>query len=472
LLRRRFLSSTLPVAAACLVGCKRQRDANAPGVWDDAPVPGRAEAIAKLAPPWPLPARAVIANELLTFWLAEKDSPAMHVRLMFPTAKPAALSAVAVASIGEHLRFELERRLRALSIDVDVQHRPGRLEIGLHGRNESIAQALRTTGLVLGRGDASTALLAARQRLVGRMPPPSSEEVAAALLASRLLGTPAASQHIDPRRIEPVDRDALTDAWTTMTDPRRTVMVVHAGTEAAAGADALGELASQWQGKGRAQQLDSSIARLRPKLQPAAGTQHLLTEGSAPFLASGGSLGGASLVLGRTIPTGDAASRAMARLGQRVIQEELDARVTISGPHALFVVHIALPDGDPDRRARAVVDDLAKLATTRHPQQRLFAAAQLWLGARVVQSSLDGEDWTALWSESIDLAENDADIPRALAMDATAMLDVGAEAMQAWQKQWLDPRRGAPGWQWVVAGADAEVLRRLSKLAPVEQLTA
>jgi hypothetical protein len=380
------------------------------------------------------------------------------------------LSAVAVASIGEHLRFELERRLRALSIDVDVQHRPGRLEIGLHGRNESIAQALRTTGLVLGRGDASTALLAARQRLVGRMPPPSSEEVAAALLASRLLGTPAASQHINPRRIESVDRDALTDAWTTMTDPRRTVMVVHAGTEAAAGADALGELASQWQGKGRAQQLDSSIARLRPKLQPAAGTQHLLTEGSAPFLASGGSLGGASLVLGRTIPTGDAASRAMARLGQRVIQEELDARVTISGPHALFVVHIALPDGDPDRRARAVVDDLAKLATTRHPQQRLFAAAQLWLGARVVQSSLDGEDWTALWSESIDLAQEDREIFAALAREAKIMLELDPEQVRAFHEQWLDPRGGEAGWVWVASGLSADMQAKLAATVELVEL--
>ena len=91
-----------------------------------------------------------------------------------------------------------------------------------------------------------------------------------------------------------------------------------------------------------------------------------------------------------------------------------------------------------------------------------------------IETSLghDGEDWTALWSESIDLANDDADVPRALAVDATAMLEVDAEAMQAWQQQWLDPRRGTPGWQWVVAGADADVLRRLSKLAPIEQLNA
>jgi hypothetical protein len=120
-LRRSFLA-TLPAAAA-LAGCKRQRDAKVPEVWDDAPVPGRAEAIAKLAPPWPPPARALIGNDLLTFWLREEGSPAMHVRLLFPTAK---LSAAAVASSGEHLRYELERRLRTLAVRVDVQHRASR----------------------------------------------------------------------------------------------------------------------------------------------------------------------------------------------------------------------------------------------------------------------------------------------------------------------------------------------------------
>jgi hypothetical protein len=444
-----------------------------PEVWDDAPVPGHAEAIAKLAPPWPTPARAVIDNELLTFWLAEKDALAMHVRLMFPTAKPSPLSAVAVSSAAEFLRFELRRRLAGAGVVVDVHHRPGRIELALHGRDQAIAQALRTTGWVLGRADPGSSLLGARQRLVGRLHGSSSAEIAAAMLTSRLLGLPIGTQHVDSRHIEAIDRDALVDAWETMTHPRRSVMVVHAGTEPGAAADTLAQLASSWEGKGRAQNVETSIGRLRPSLKPTAGTKHLAGEGSAPLIALGGpdgsTGGGVALVLGRTIPTPDARTRAIVRLGQRVMQEELDARVTISGPHAVFAVHVSLPGGDADRRARAAVDELTTLAGTRHPQQRLFAAAQLWLGARVVQASLDGEDWTALWSESIDLADDDADIPRALAVDATAMLEVDAEAMQGWQKQWLDPRRGAAGWQWVVAGADADVLRRLSRLAPVEQ---
>ncbi len=468
--RRRFLST---LAAATLVGCKRQRDPTVPEVWDDAPVAGRAEALAKLAPPWPAPARAVIGNELLTFWLAEKDSPAMHVRLMFPTAKPKPLSAIAVASAAEYLRFELGRRLASAGVGVDVQHRPGRVEIGLHGRDEVVAQALKVVGWALGRGDASTSLLGARQRLVGRKAVPTPEELATAVLGARLLGVPVHSQHVDPQRIETVDRDALVDAWETMTDPRRSVMVVHAGTEPGAAADALAQLADAWEGKGRAQSVETSIGRLRPAVKPTAGNKLLLVEGSAPFVASADrGQGGASLVLGRVIPTADAGVRARARLGQRVLQEQIDARVSISGPHAVFAVHVALPGGDPDKRARAAVEDLAELAGTRHPQQRLFAAAQLWLGARVVQASLDGEDWTALWSESIDLADSDADVPRALAVDATAMLELDAEAMHAWQQQWLDPRRGTPGWQWVVAGADAELLRRLSRLAPIEHVSA
>jgi hypothetical protein len=107
------------------------------------------------------------------------------------------------------------------------------------------------------------------------------------------------------------------------------------------------------------------------------------------------------------------------------------------------------------------------MAGERQPRQRLYQAAQLWLGARVVQASLDGEDWTALWSDAMDLAGRDEEIVGALARDAGSMLEPDPGALQAWLRRWLDPRSGEPGWRWVVAGASSQDLQRLTRITPV-----
>src|SRR5690606_9569588 len=177
--------------------------------------------------------------------------------------------------------------------------------------------------------------------------------------------------------------------------------------------------------------------------------------------------GKAVLVLGRVLPTPTAEARSLARLAQRLLQEELDARLQIRGDVAVFVLRVPLPGRDAEGAATEAIDALSSLAGSRQPQQRLFQAAQLWLGARVVQASLDGEDWTALWSDAIDLADRDEDIAGALAQDAGSMLEPDPEALQAWLRRWLDPRGGEPGWRWVVAGASSRALRQLDRITPV-----
>jgi hypothetical protein len=63
----------------------------------------------------------------------------------------------------------------------------------------------------------------------------------------------------------------------------------------------------------------------------------------------------------------------------------------------------------------------------------------------MVAASLAGEDWTALWSESLDLAASDGDIAAALARDAQAMLAATPEEVVAWQQRWLDLQTSEPG---------------------------
>jgi hypothetical protein len=196
-------------------------------------------------------------------------------------------------------------------------------------------------------------------------------------------------------------------------------------------------------------------------------------EASAPLtFVEAKARGGPVLVMGRKIPTPKLSDRSLARLAQRLAQEELDIRLTVSGEVSLLVVVVPLTGRQADETAQKTVESLSQLAAARQPRQRLFQAAQLWLGARVVQASLDGEDWTSLWSESIDLASEDGGIGAALAHDAETMLSVDPDELTQWQQQWLDPRSGKPGWTWVVAGADDKMQRQLSRLAEIRTLKA
>ena len=102
-----------------------------------------------------------------------------------------------------------------------------------------------------------------------------------------------------------------------------------------------------------------------------------------------------------------------ARLGLLAIPVET-YEVTFDSSLALFRVSledgIAPKDKDvadaPDpatRRLRRELTQIRSFIRARPTTQDLFQVAQLWLGARMVAASVNGEDWTALWSESLDL---------------------------------------------------------------------
>ena len=154
---------------------------------------------------------------------------------------------------------------------------------------------------------------------------------------------------------------------------------------------------------------------------------------------------------------------ALARLAQRLLQEEVDARLSVSGPFALLVVRVPLSRAKPRESLAGTVVAMQEFATGLHRPERLRQATELWLGARVVRASLDGEDWTSLWSESLDLADGDEDLRRALANDADLMLSMDSETLKSFTERWFAPRNGEAGWAWVVAGADPETLERLGE---------
>jgi hypothetical protein len=269
--------------------------------------------------------------------------------------------------------------------------------------------------------------------------------------------------------VEALDGEALVAGWQALVDPRRAVLVVHSGAPASEHRPALRQLAERWRGKGRRAVPPSAVARLRaplPKAAKAGG--RLLAEPVTPLQVLAGPVGGAVLVLGRVLPTPTAQDRSLARLAQRLLQEELDVRLVIRGDMAVFVLRVPISGGSAEASASQAIDALSTMIGERQPRQRLYQAAQLWLGARVVQASLDGEDWTSLLSEAMDLSVRDEEVVGALARDAGSMLEPDPEALQVWMRRWLDPRSGEPGWRWVVAGATDRDLRRLERITPLD----
>jgi hypothetical protein len=464
---RRRLALALPLSGLAL-SCKRQRAPKVTEVWDEQPAVEHTEALASLAPPWPAPVRARLDSGLLGFWLAEEGTPAAHVRVLLPTHTDGhVVSADRVSVVGEYLRFELQRRTAREGTRIELGYGPDRIELSLHGRDEDLGALLKWLGWVLRPEPPIAGLERARERVVDRIGEPNTQEIALAALTARLLGREAADQRIDAAGLRARDRDDLSDAWSELTDPRRAVLVVHAGRTADAARTELRRLSDAWHGLGKAKVQEEAIGRLRPAVKKSDGKGRLLAEPAEPLELVAGGRGSPHLVLGRVVPTPTAEDRSLARLAQRILQEEIDARLVLAGSHAMFVASDRLSPAAPDQSATDLVDDLSRSAKARHPSQRLFQAAELWLGARIVQASLSGEDWTALFAESIDLADRDAEISEALARDAATMLEPDPEALRTWMERWLHPRAGEPGWRWVAAGVDRRLERRLERIVPI-----
>ena len=461
---------SLLLGAVALAACKRNSEVVIPEVWDEAPVPERTEALGRLAPPWPAPARGTLESGLLTYWLHDPEASLAHVRLMVPDHDGAPLPALVVRAVAGALRRSVRAGLGRIGAQVTDERRAGRFELALSGPADALPRLVSALALPLVRGTKDdrglpAALVQARSRAARDGEARTTLDVAAAATLGALLGVPLDSQRIDHTRAEAYDANLLLAAWGSLLDPRRCALVIHAPQAPGALPQLLTGL-ERWIGEGRRDAPAGSIARLRwtpPAPGPAA---HIMSESGAPLLLpTERATGGARLVMGCRLVTASVEDRAKARLAQRMLAESQDARLALSGPTGVFTITTAVSDKSVESRAQSLVEALHAAGRTRAPKQRLFTAAQLWLGARVVQASLDGEDWTALWSESMDLAADDSDIPRALAADAAAMLAIEPDPLAAWITENLDPRLGKTGWAWALSGASETMERALSRMA-------
>lgn len=491
---RRFLLCCLLLSLG--PGCKR-RDTVKVEIFDDAPPPALTEALGALAPPWPAPERVVLADGLLVHWLREADSPAFHLRLVFPTGdlKPAAQGAAALIA-ARSVALELEALAQRLAIRVEFSPRAGRHEIAVHGIDVELPTLLAGLGDIFSAPGLDGPLARARKQLLQELRAPDVEARALAALTSRLLGEAAGAELVTPAAVQEVSETAVRDAWEALTDPRGALLVVHAGDPLASHEAALGDLAGRWRRRVKliaaGDASEEALVRLRQGPRPAAPpAKHLRKAPFAPLervdppppAKEGGRGGRSLLVLGRSLALPTVRDRSLARLVQRYLQAELDIRLSITGTVGVFTIHVPLgsagrgkpaadpleeveaaeqapdpADADPlNRRLRRELTVIRDYLRERPLGQDLLGAAQLWLGARMVSASLEGEDWTALWSEALDLSAADGEIVAALARDAETMLAATPDEAAAFITRWLDLEKSEPGWAWVAVGGEADL---------------
>lgn len=482
----RPLLAVLAAALAFGPACKR-KDTVKVEIFDEAPPPALTEALGNLAPPWPAPDKVVLGDGLLVHWLHEAGTPAVHLRLVLPTHGLKASQGAAALVAARAVALQLEALAARLALRVEFVPRAGRYEVAVHGVAADLPAILGSLGDQLA-SPGRDILARARKAALAELRPLDAESLALAALTGMLLGTDPSAEQISQQAVADLPDTALQAAWEALIDPRRALLIVHAGDPLAAHDTALKDFGARWRQRlqllaGKEQQ---ALVRLRGEPpRPATPLRHLKKPPVAPLVRidPSGRGGRSLLVLGRTIPTPTVKERSLARLVQRRLQGELDIRVSIQGSLALATIHVPLgvagrgkpppdpleqvegvePPEDPgaadplSRRLRRELTVIRDYLRERPLAQDLVGAAQLWLGARMVAASLRGEDWTALWSEAIDLSSSDGEIAAALARDAGAMLAASPDDAAAFIKKWLDLETSEPGWAWVVVGPEDEL---------------
>jgi hypothetical protein len=468
--RRGRLLVAFTLAGALAGGCRCKQEVLSPIEFDTGSDRAPVDPNSVLAPPWEPPLVAQLDNGALLHWLREPENPAFHVRVLLPTSIDAdKLSAAATTAVIEAIELRLAARIRRISdASFDLRSRPGRIEIAVHGRDGDAVALLEALALTLADAGDAKLLSVAQGKVLARHRAADPSTLAAAGLAALLLDLPIEHEYAAKQDLIDLSKKALERAWSEFVDPRDALVIVHSGRDPQdeALSAALARLGSRWKSGGLGFGSGKSSVSERLRADPPKqrrDTWVLTTSSPAPMRVFPGKpeTGRAVVMIGRLIPTPTAEDRALARISQRLLQEELDARLLVAGPISLLAIRVRVSARDPIASLDNIIARMQVYGAEAQPGNRIDQAANLWLGARVVEASLMGEDWTSLWSESIDLAGSDREIFGAMARDAQTMLELESEQVREYMAKWFDPQGGEPGWVLVGAGIDDDFRAKL-----------
>ncbi|MGB1700596.1 MAG: hypothetical protein ACPHRO_11620, partial [Nannocystaceae bacterium] len=336
-------------------------------------------------------------------------------------------------------------------------------------------EILRTLDEALARPPQPRQFAASRGRLIGELPRPDTAALAIAAATATILDRPLDTQLVTPEALRTLEMNDLKDAWKRTFATGRSVLMVHADVERAEVTELLTTFGESWS---RKIGLGALLRPMGDVIDALRGSEkklrerrtRLSSERSGPIaevpLLSEDTHGRPTLVVARLLSLPTTRDRAMARLAQRHLQTTVDARLSIEGAYGVWLYRISLDRRDPGRSLRREMSRIEE-QVQRVPQRwELEQAASLWLGARLVHASLDGEDWTAMMSQAISLSVADAEISSSLDRDAIAMKSATTEELHEWMTRDLLPSRDDLTWRWHVVGVEARALDHASGDAP------
>jgi hypothetical protein len=428
---------------------------------------------------WTRIERSVLANGLLVHALPEEDAAGLHLRLLIPTEHPRLeISAAELNIIAGALRESLSRRTRGLHLRVATSAGPGRVELIVRANAKDASRVYSSLGQALGNEPSDkflSGLLTRERKDHERI---DTGEAASNALLSTLLGLSRSHFHSSAAEVDALTNASIRKLWRSFLNPRNCLLVVHGPQALAESSEALESLSNGWKSSGAAAVFaapsESAVERIRPnseksraRARKAVGDRHLLGSPSAPIGVMD-DLETPSrhpvVALGRIIPTPTAKDRALARLAQRVISQDSDLRLVVAGPISVLILRGRVSPADAKVSVTKAVAKLEAHANESFDPLRMQMAARLWLGARVVAASLEQEDWTGLYGEALDLANEDEEMGASLARDAQHMLEATPEELLEFTKRWFAPTSGEGGWSWWVAGVDDEARNSLDGL--------
>lgn len=472
------LSLLLPILAGLnSVGC-RNKETMAPIVLGET-VRNRADAgDQSFGPPWQESAALRLPNHSQLVWLSEEGRERMDLRLMIPLPGPkeSKLSAAAIEVVFAVLEKQLRFRSRTASMRLTRNDRPGRIEFAFHGRADQLRHALFLIGQSFSASPKVELLSETQGQFVATwIDNPVDHSIAAQL--SELLGVPKRALYGSRNDFAKLDRKSLQKAWKLLTRANRSTLVVHSHAPDEESQRALEALAQRWPDK-KADGPNPLQRLYQPAARPQAAKPQAPSLRQTPIQLAPSKVlsptGRITWLASRRLHLPDARSRAFARLAQRTLQHQFDVRLTIHNKEAIWQLRCDLSPEAPiaSDELRRYLGSLDQALHEGLFHDRVHQAARTWLGARLVENSLQGEDWSALWSESLDLSSKRSEIPLAMQRNGEEMMGAELKAFEAWMQSNIDPSLSRGPWISQVIFAESATVEALNKArtqAPPEE---